>query len=97
MKENACHGPQEIIIIGATGKVGTELIKQITEKDGKKPAHLHPTKISMVANSGYFKILKDENAGQLRAEKMREFLEREGTPYDGAPKTLETIIGNENG
>ena len=95
MKEKPCHEPQKIIVVGATGKVGTELVKQIGEKDRKEQGHIHPTEIAMIANSGYFKILTSENADRLHPKKMREWLEQEGAPYDGTPKALEEIIGNE--
>lgn len=47
---------QNLFILGSTGQVGRELIKQITESDLNDKRHLNPTRIVGIANSKMFSL-----------------------------------------
>ncbi len=87
---------QDIFIIGATGKVGRSLVRQIVEKrDMNSQLHANPTRIVGLASSQYFVY----SANGLENSQMHNFIVRD---YNGAelypnPKKLIDIakIGTE--
>ncbi|GBE20063.1 MAG TPA: hypothetical protein ENG87_01300 [Candidatus Pacearchaeota archaeon] len=67
---------QNVFIIGATGKVGRELVSQIVEKDLDNKKHINPTRIIGLASSSNFlfseKGLSKENCLDF-SERKRNF------------------------
>ncbi len=59
---------QRIFILGASGNVGRELVKQIIEKDGNKN-HINPSEIVGVANSSHY-LFSPEWIDKERLKKM---------------------------
>jgi len=47
---------QEVVILGHTGNVGSELVRQIVELDGVGRGHEDPTRIVGVANTAGFAV-----------------------------------------
>ena len=80
---------QNVFIIGATGKVGKELVSQIVEKDLDNKTHINPTRIIGLASSSNF--LFSEKG--LSKEKCLDFSERKGNleKYGSLHELLEIV------
>mgnify|MGYP001574927211 CR=1 FL=1 len=93
---------QDVYIIGATGKVGRELVKQIFEKGDTDPArHLNPTRVVGLASSTHTLYLpqgisqeqasafaKKDYAGTQKYGRLEELLERARYGLRGEESTL---------
>ena len=91
--------PQNVVIVGATGNVGSELVRQIIQYDGKHEGHAHPTNIIGLVSSEYIiEVTEDDlpglhqNTGNIAAMRhyLRTLLQENGTLYDG---NLQTVSG----
>lgn len=67
---------QRVLVIGATGNVGMETIRQICEKDDSRHAHINPTDIIGIANTTHMRIQRGGLPTDmlLRATQSRDFM-----------------------
>lgn len=87
---------QKVFVLGATGSVGTELLHQITQKDGIE-SNVNPTDIIGIANSTTVLVsetaLNDTIVGERSEIKTRvtNLLQQEGKAYTSMTEILESL------
>lgn len=87
---------QKVFVLGATGSVGTELLHQITQKDGISD-NVNPTDIIGIANSTRMLVsetsLNDKILGERNdiKEKVAGILQQEGKTYTSMTEILESL------
>jgi cytochrome c biogenesis protein ResB len=86
---------QNVFILGASGQVGTEVVKQIWAVDGVNRGHQNPTRIVGIANSTRFQlspggIMMPE---VITRDSMRSLLSEENRTqsYDSHQQILEAV------
>lgn len=87
---------QKVFVLGATGSVGTELLKQICERDGIGD-NVNPTDIIGIANSTTLLVSESSLNNQIVGERndikarVADLLQQEGTTYESMTEILESL------